>query len=78
MRTNISISPHTYNSREATSQPATKGKNRRGEEDLYVTVTECLMMIMMIINIIMIIVLLLFVCSAVSVIGHWPADTARS
>jgi len=39
--------------------------------------TECLMMIMMIINITMIIILLLvFACCAVSVIGHWPADTA--
>jgi hypothetical protein len=36
--------------------------------------TECLMMI---INITIIILLLVFVCCAVSVIGHWPADTAR-
>lgn len=40
MRTNISISPHTFSSREATSQPAKKGKNKRGEEDVYITVTE--------------------------------------
>jgi hypothetical protein len=38
MQTNISISPHTYSSRDATSQPATKGKNRRGEEYVYTAV----------------------------------------